>query len=62
VLASLIWLAELLPMLWQGGPSPIGPMALAWAGLELVELARLGATEGLATAGPEAAEPVATAS
>jgi hypothetical protein len=40
-LASLIWVAELLPMLWRGGPSPVGPMALAWAVLELLELAAL---------------------
>jgi hypothetical protein len=52
VLASLIWLAELLPMLWQGGPSPIGPMALAWAGLELVELARLTHASPLASSPP----------
>lgn len=45
LLASLIWLAGLLPMLWQGGPSPVGPMALAWAALELIELAGLGAPE-----------------
>jgi hypothetical protein len=40
-LASLIWLAQLLPMLWRGGPSPVGPMALAWAVLELIELASM---------------------
>lgn len=39
VLAAVIWLAQLLPMTWSGGPNPVGALALLWLVLELVELA-----------------------
>ncbi len=38
VLAMAIWIAQLLPMLWNDGPNPIGPLAFVWLILELVEL------------------------
>lgn len=38
VLAMALWLAQMLPMLWNDGPNPIGPIALAWLVLELLEL------------------------
>lgn len=38
VIAMAIWIAQLLPMLWNDGPSPIGPLAFVWLILELIEL------------------------
>lgn len=36
--AAAVWIAQLLPMLWNGGPNPIGPLATLWLVLELTEL------------------------
>jgi len=37
-LAAAVWIAQLLPMLWSGGPNPVGPLCAAWLVLELAEL------------------------
>jgi hypothetical protein len=44
VLSMAIWIAQMLPMLWNDGPNPIGPLALVWLALELVELGAIPAT------------------
>ncbi len=38
LLAVASWIAQLLPMLWTGGPNPVGPLCAAWLILELAEL------------------------
>lgn len=52
-LAALVWFGQLLPMLWRGGPSPVGPLVLGWAVLELLELRALVSLHASAPAPPE---------
>ena len=44
VLGMAIWIAQLLPMLWNDGPNPIGPLAFVWLVLELIELGAIPAS------------------
>lgn len=44
VLGIAIWIAQLLPMLWNDGPNPIGALAFVWLLLELTELGSIPAS------------------
>ncbi|MFO0708430.1 MAG: glycosyltransferase family 87 protein [Sandaracinus sp.] len=55
VLAMAIWIAQVLPMLWNDGPNPIGLLALVWLGLELTELGAIPASSQAARDAPPTA-------